>query len=72
MGEVRHLAREVAASQSRAWEAYCAASRKAQASGLMDDGIEAGRCWKRWLDLFVTSDQRARLDAAVLPMVKRK
>ena len=47
--------------QAQAWEAYMAAQRLAQSTGNMDDGIAAGKAWRRWLDLFVTEEQRAFL-----------
>lgn len=58
--------------QVAVWDAYCAASRKAQATACMEDGLEAGRQWRRWLELFMTPDQRAALDCAVLPMERRR
>ncbi|MEZ2132712.1 MULTISPECIES: hypothetical protein [unclassified Sinorhizobium] len=47
--------------QTKAWEEYVAAQRHAQLSGRIEDGIAAGKAWRRWLDLFMTPDQRAAI-----------
>lgn len=44
-----------------AWNAYLAAAERAQQSLELADGIEAGRAWRRWLELFLTADQKAKL-----------
>lgn len=44
-----------------AFEAYCCAARKAQATLDREDAEEAGRAWRRWLDLWVTREQREYL-----------
>ena len=46
-----------------AWADYLDRKAKAEASGELTDGIEAGRAWRRWLDLFVTEDQRKIMGA---------
>lgn len=46
---------------SRAWDAYVAASAFAQSTGRVEDGIAAGSAWRRWLDLFMTQEQREYL-----------
>ncbi|MBA1156911.1 hypothetical protein [Microvirga mediterraneensis] len=46
------------------WSAYCAARMQAEASMAVEDGIAAGKAWRRWLDLFMTLDQREALDRA--------
>lgn len=40
------------------WADYIAKKERAEQSGALADGIEAGRAWRRWLDLFLTEDQR--------------
>lgn len=40
------------------WAAFVAAQQQAQASGKIEDGIAAGRAWRRWIDLFLTDAQR--------------
>ena len=40
------------------WADYLERKSIAERSGLMADGIEAGRAWRRWIDLFLTDDQR--------------
>lgn len=35
-----------------AWERYVAAQETAKASGLIEDGIAAGKAWARWLEMF--------------------
>ena len=44
-------------AQIEAWDAYVSAQRLAQSTGDVEDGIAAGRAWRRWLDLFMTSEQ---------------
>lgn len=51
--------------QTRAWDAYIEAFQRAQASGSIDDGIAAGKAWRRWLDLFMTPDQRLAIGSRV-------
>jgi hypothetical protein len=46
------------------WGAYCAARMQAEATLSVEDGIAAGKAWRRWLDLFMTMDQRESLDRA--------
>ncbi|NKJ03455.1 hypothetical protein FHT29_000400 [Rhizobium sp. SG741] len=45
-------------AQIESWDAYVSAQRLAQSTGSVEDGITAGRAWRRWLDLFMTSEQR--------------
>lgn len=45
----------------RAFDDYCLKARKAMESMDRDDMVEAGRAWRRWLDLFMTPDQREAL-----------
>jgi len=47
-----------------AWGHYCAARLQAEASLSVQDGIAAGKAWRRWLDLFMSIDQRDSLDRA--------
>lgn len=46
---------------ARAWDAYVAASALAQSTRRIEDGIAAGRAWRRWLDLFMSQEQREYL-----------
>ena len=46
---------------ARAWDAYVAASALAQSTGRIEDGIAAGRAWRRWLDIHMTEEQREYL-----------
>lgn len=57
-----------------AWRSYCEARQRAEQTLDVEDGIEAGRAWRRWLDLFMTAEQRNTLDRAgevVTPMQRR-
>lgn len=45
-----------------AWSAYVAALNQANQTLAVQDGIAAGKAWRRWLDLFMTADQREWLD----------
>lgn len=47
-----------------AWADYCAARKQAEATLAVEDGIAAGKAWRRWLDLFMSMDQRESLDRA--------
>jgi hypothetical protein len=47
-----------------AWADYCTARMQAEATLAVEDGIAAGKAWRRWLDLFMTMDQRESLDRA--------
>jgi hypothetical protein len=49
-------------AQIEAWDAYVSAQSLAQSTGDVEDGIAAGRAWRRWLDLFMTSVQRNFVD----------
>lgn len=44
-----------------AFNTYCAAARRAQTTLEREDAEAAGRAWRRWLDLWVTHEQRAFL-----------
>lgn len=46
------------------WADYCAARMQAEATLAVEDGIAAGKAWRRWLDLFMSIDQRESLDRA--------
>lgn len=50
---------------SKAWDAYVAAQRLATVTEKIEDGKAAGRAWRRWLDLYMTPDQRAYLGERV-------
>lgn len=47
-----------------AWADYLERKAVAERTGLMTDGIEAGRAWRRWLDLFMSEDQRKAIGGA--------
>lgn len=47
-----------------AWADYCAARQQAEATLAVEDGIAAGKAWRRWLDLFMSAEQRESLDRA--------
>lgn len=51
--------------QNEAWAAYLHARDVAEASGILADGVEAGRAWRRWLDLFMTPEQQQSLSGQV-------
>ena len=44
---------------AKAWEAYTAAQQLAATTGKLEDGIAAGRAWRRWLSLFMDEEQKA-------------
>ncbi len=53
-----------------AFQAYCAAARRAQVTLDRGDAVEAGRAWRLWLDVFMTREQRefmGRPSARVIP-----
>ncbi len=50
--------------EGEAWMAYAVARKRAEESLTIEDGIAAGKAWKRWLDLFMTGDQVQALDNA--------
>lgn len=50
---------------AKAWEVYTAAQQLSIATGKLDDGIAAGRAWRRWLDLFMSEEQKAFLGGRV-------
>jgi len=41
-----------AVSVQAAWDAYCAARTRAEASQKIEDGIAAGQAWRTWVELF--------------------
>lgn len=45
-----------------AWQAYCIARKRAETTWAVEDGIAAGKAWRRWLDLFMSPEQRDSLD----------
>jgi len=47
-----------------AFAAYCEAARRAQSTLEREDAEAAGRAWRRWLDLWMTREQRDYLGAA--------
>jgi hypothetical protein len=56
-----------------AFHAYCAAARRAQVTLDREDAEEAGRAWRRWLDIWMTREQRefiGRPSARVIPCSK--
>lgn len=53
--------------QIDAWNEWVAANERAQRSGDLTDGVEAGRAWSKFIDLFVGG--RAANDA--LPPQKK-
>lgn len=60
-GEVVNLQEHRDAQIDEAWDAYISASRRAQSSLKMNDGITAGKAWRAWLDLWMTYEQRQHL-----------
>ena len=44
--------------KQRLWDAFVDAQRIAQKSGSINDGIAAGHAWRRWLDAFMTDEQK--------------
>jgi hypothetical protein len=47
--------------QQLLWDSFVSAQRLAQSTGSVEDGIAAGRAWRRWLDIFMTEEQREAL-----------
>jgi hypothetical protein len=43
------------------WQEYVDAVRKHTATLNIDDGIATGRAYRRWLELFLTDDQRSKI-----------
>jgi len=55
-----------------AWAVYCEARQQAERTLAVEDGIAAGKAWRRWLDLFMSPEQRRSLDnASVVTPVRR-
>ena len=52
-----------------AYLAFCEASRKAQATLDRRDCDAAGKAWRRYLDLYITPEQRAFLDRPIAKVV---
>lgn len=46
---------------NEAFQDYLAAREKAEVSRDLQDGIAAGRAWRRFLDIFMTGDQSEAL-----------
>lgn len=44
--------------QQRVWQEYTDAVARAEKTHCIEDGIAAGKAWKKWLSLFMSSDQR--------------
>lgn len=44
--------RERDLSMQEAWDTYVAAQEQAKRSGRIEDGIAAGKAWRRWLEMF--------------------
>lgn len=42
----------------KAWADYLECMLRANSTMRMEDGIEAGRAWRRWLELFLSDDLR--------------
>lgn len=55
----------ISKKQNEAWASYLDAKAVADATGSMQDGIDAGRAWRRWLDLFITPEQQKSLSGQV-------
>lgn len=50
--------------QEEAFNAYVAARGRAEETLAVEDGLAAGRAWRRFLDLFISPEQRASLEGA--------
>ena len=50
-------------NEKRHGQDYCQKREHAEITGDIEDGIEAGHAWARWVDLYLTDDQRRRLRA---------
>lgn len=60
------------AEAKAAFESYLEALSLTQRTMRFEDGMAAGQAWRRFLDVFLTSDQRRQLDAAnVVPLRRR-
>lgn len=44
------------------WKAYLSAKETAERTGTIADGIAAGHAWRRWLDMFISDDQKRAMD----------
>lgn len=44
--------------RDRLWNEFVSAQRRAQMSLDLADGIEAGHAWRRWLEVYMTPEQR--------------
>lgn len=47
----------------KTWDAYVSAREIAEATRKLEDGVAAGKAWRRWLDLYMTTEQRSYLGA---------
>jgi hypothetical protein len=48
----------------RRWAVWIEAQNRAQQTQSIEDGKAAGRAWRRWLELFMTPEQRDFLDSS--------
>lgn len=55
------------AAERVTWLNYANAARRAQASLRIEDGREAGKAWRAWLDLSMSAEQRAYLNGGGCP-----
>ena len=53
------------------WGEYIAAHKRAMTTGDIEDGIAAGRAWRRWLDAFMTPEQRKAIDDCAVIGLRR-
>lgn len=44
--------------REQAWQNYVEAAAKAQSSVHYEDGIAAGRAWRKFLDTFISHEQK--------------
>lgn len=51
-------------SLDEAWSEYLDRKATAERTGDINDGIAAGRAWRRWLDCFMTPEQRSAIGGA--------
>ena len=73
MSNVLDLSTETHARIEARWESYLVAKKRADETMEVDDGIAAARAWRRWLDLFMSDDQRRMLDrAGEIAVIRRR
>lgn len=51
----------------KAWLEYTAAAKLAQETLDFEHGMAAGRAWRRFLDVYMSADQRSDVNRAVTP-----